>query len=491
MCSKSHHKAKSSSSRSSSSSSHSKTQKKCSECRTRRIARDEVQNIFSPPVVSNPFGPPLVPAAANMSRAQYVGHDATYDYSQGYGLAPGYGYGWNGYDGPFWDDMNPVTITRGQWRDHAQTVKNVYKASEENGKLIGEMKTVITSEIKEVRDAIKEARDSVQNTDSHVKEALAAIKETKNIVGENHTAQTNKQQEYAADIARARQLLEAEAKQHEEARRMQEMVQYAQSQGLLLQQSQSDRDSGSRNSPRSGSSRTASVSPTRSQPRQHSSQSAEERERERVRFEQLQLIQQAHMAETMREVAANQQRVQEAYERWWRQQQHPVHQEIDNGGEQYARSHKRREHRRSRHTPPPPPAQTESVYYEDDVIEVTPYSAYSYAEYGVGGGTTNLVYVDLIFTTTNDDNIVFFFVVVVINVIFLVFILEYFTGYPTGSIPVTYVTLTTTSAQPTSGYPTSSAPAGSATPSTGGAGSLTAQSGLIMAVMAMGAMVLA
>ncbi|KAJ2968295.1 hypothetical protein NUW58_g10252 [Xylaria curta] len=60
------------------------------------------------------------------------------------------------------------------------------------------------------------------------------------------------------------------------------------------------------------------------------------------------------------------------------------------------------------------------------------------------------------------------------------------TGHPTGSIPATYPGLTTTSV-PTYG----SSPSASATPPTAAANSLGARSGLILAAMGLGAVLLA
>ncbi|KAI0600232.1 hypothetical protein F4775DRAFT_76511 [Biscogniauxia sp. FL1348] len=64
------------------------------------------------------------------------------------------------------------------------------------------------------------------------------------------------------------------------------------------------------------------------------------------------------------------------------------------------------------------------------------------------------------------------------------------TGYPSSSIPVTSVSLTTSTTGSNS-YPTTSVPATTSAPATGAAGLVTVQSGLLMAVLGMGAALLA
>ncbi|KAI3329120.1 hypothetical protein HD806DRAFT_548289 [Xylariaceae sp. AK1471] len=350
MCSKTKTKSKSST---------KKTSKKqdCHECTTRKIARDEFYQIFSPMA---PY--PMALTQMHMMSRNQLGYDC------------GYGYGYA--DLSAWEDNYPAMVSGGQWKEHMQTAKNTYDASQEHGKMLVEVKGVITSEIKQAQKAIKETHDSVNTTESHVKdtrevvdlayagiknthaavkEAQMAIKKTQDGIQENHAAHMGKHEECAADVKRVRQLLEEEAKKREEARRMQEMVQYAQSQGLLQTQAQAqaqDRDRDSRGQSSQSSSRTTSTS---------------QWEHEREQFEKQQQVQQAQFAEAMRKFTDAQQRLREEQDRWLRQA---------NEGE-----HERLGHRDSSYHHPRP----EGMYY-DDVIEVPPYNAYSYAEYGVGGG---------------------------------------------------------------------------------------------------------
>ncbi|KAI0535768.1 hypothetical protein GGR58DRAFT_478022 [Xylaria digitata] len=230
--------------------------RECPECMTRKITREEINQMHMPPM---PIPMPMM----NQSQP---------------GLNYGHGYGYGYGDWSAWEDNYPAMISRGQWNNHMQTAKNAYNSSQENGKSIGEVKNAITSEIKEAHKAIKETQASVNSTDSRVKdtreaidlaqvginnthnavkEAHAAIQKTQGIINDKHAEHMSKQEACAADVARVRQLLEEEAKKREETRRVEEMVRYAQSQGLLQTQGQAqtdrDRDHGSSSSQSSGS----------------------------------------------------------------------------------------------------------------------------------------------------------------------------------------------------------------------------------------------
>ncbi|KAI1813591.1 hypothetical protein GGS20DRAFT_471659 [Poronia punctata] len=257
MCSKS----SSSKSKSSSSSSSSKS---CRECKMRKITRDEVRHMMSNLHVSSPPAPPPPPALV-------------------YATTYGYGAPSSSRDG----DHYPVDVTR----SHTKTVKakDAYKKPQEDGK---ETKS-------EMKKAAKEkTHDSFKDTHT----LAAEVKETRKLVSENNTAQ----KECAADMARVRQLLEAEAEKRDEARRMREMVRYAQSQGLLSEP---------RSSSSGSSSRTSSSSRAEEEKRRR-----QQWEREREQFETFQQAQQAQLAESMREFTTKQQRIQEEHERWKRWQ---------------------------------------------------------------------------------------------------------------------------------------------------------------------------
>ncbi|KAI1118807.1 hypothetical protein F5Y14DRAFT_397755 [Nemania sp. NC0429] len=121
---------------------------------------------------------------------------------------PGYHYGYGYVDWPGWEDNYPVVVSNKQWREHTKTARE-----------IGEFKDAVTSEIKGTRLAVEEAH--------------LAIQKTHDAINAKHAEQMKKQEQCAADAAKARQFLEAEAKKHEKERQMQEMIQLAQSQGLM------------------------------------------------------------------------------------------------------------------------------------------------------------------------------------------------------------------------------------------------------------------
>ncbi|KAI1756664.1 hypothetical protein F4782DRAFT_526349 [Xylaria castorea] len=295
---------------------------------------------------------------------------------------PGYDYGYNyGYgDWPTWGDNYPAVISNKRWKDHTQTTQNAYESAQENGKKIGEVKNTITSEIKEAQKAIKETYDSVtgvvsyaEGTRAAIDLAHAGIKGTHVAVKEAHLAiqdaisdkyaeHMGKQEECAADIAKVRRLMEEEARQREETRRLQEMVRYAQSQGLL-QTPARDRDHRSRSSRSSSPTTSTSSNGTRGNGR---TRAGEERvaekqrqwEREREQLEQ-------RYTKAMGETANTQQQLQRERERWSRTE----------GELEYLR-------RRDAYFHHP---RFQGAYY-DDVVEATPYNSYPYADYGTGGG---------------------------------------------------------------------------------------------------------
>ncbi|RWA10887.1 hypothetical protein EKO27_g4208 [Xylaria grammica] len=304
MCSKTKTKSKTS----------SKASKKrgCHVCTARKITREELDRMYMPPI-------PMPMMDQNQTEGNY-----------------GYGYCYG--DRLAWENNYPAMITRGQWRDHTQTTQNAYKASQENGKTISEMKSAIASDVKEVHEAIKETHASVNSTDSRVKdtrdaidlaqasinsthtavkEAQAAIQKTQEAIHNGNAEHMSKQEACAVDIARVRQLLEEEVKKREETRRMEEMVRYAQSQGLLQTQAQAqtDRDRGHGNSSSSQSSSSTASSLGREQ-RERANDSEKRAAAKRRQWELLEHQQQLYQAQKMQEMADAQVRLLEEQERW-------------------------------------------------------------------------------------------------------------------------------------------------------------------------------
>ncbi|TGJ79898.1 hypothetical protein E0Z10_g8869 [Xylaria hypoxylon] len=352
MCSKTKTKSKSSS---------KKTSKKrdCHECTTRKITREELNQMHTP----------LMPMP--MMNQNQSGHNYGY----------GYGYG----DWTAWEDNYPAMISRGQWRGHTQTAQDAYNSSQGNGKRIDEVKSAITGDIKEACKAIKETHASVNSTDSRVKgtrdaidlakasidsthaavkEAHAAIQKTQSAIQDKHAEHMSKQEACAADVARVRQLLEEEAGKREETRRMEEMVRYAQSQGLLQTQAQAQTRDHSGGSSQSSTSTTSSTGRGYEGRARTDEERRAEKQRQRERREVERFEHRIFQTKAVRETAETRLRMLEEQERWSRTE----------GQLEFLR-------RRDAYFHQPRP---QGAY--DDVIEAPPYNAYSYVDYGVGGG---------------------------------------------------------------------------------------------------------
>lgn len=187
------------------------SKRKCRECAARKAARDEINRMYQ-----NQFG---------------------FDYSNGYGYQYSYNYGYGNWTPQ--EDWYPAMVSRKQWGDHTQTAQNAYNAVQENGKKIGEVKSAITSDIRDLQKAIEETRASIDNvqlyaqgtreavdsahasirdTQLAVQEAQLAIQQTKGAMHDKHIEQMDRQEECAAGIVRVRGLLEEEAKKREGAR---------------------------------------------------------------------------------------------------------------------------------------------------------------------------------------------------------------------------------------------------------------------------------
>ncbi|KAI0871451.1 hypothetical protein GGS24DRAFT_60205 [Hypoxylon argillaceum] len=295
---------------------------KCEKCRARKIAREEIIEMYMPPM-------PMPPIPMPMMNQNQLGHNFLH----------GCGYG----DWSNWEDKYPAIISNKQWKDHMKTAQNACDSAQENGKKIGDVQSAITNEIKEAHKAIKETHASVNNTDIHLQDTRAAIdmahasirsniQKTQDVIHDKHAEQMSKQEECAADVARVRQLLEEEAKKREDARRVQEMVQYAQSQGLLQTQQDRDRDR-HRHSSRSSRSSSPTTSSSFSTSSSSSSRTCEhgrraraeeeqkhQQEAERRRQWERKLEQQQHVqySEAMRGITDTRLRLQEEQERWSR-----------------------------------------------------------------------------------------------------------------------------------------------------------------------------
>ncbi|KAI0548308.1 hypothetical protein F4679DRAFT_326225 [Xylaria curta] len=333
-----------------------KTSRKCQECMMRKITREELNQMYLPPGVM----------------------PVTYQNQLGYDYGYSYGYG----DWTTWEDNHPAVVSNKQWRYHTQAAQNAYESAQENGKKIGEVKSAITNEIEEAQKAIKETHASVADTVSYAKDTRAAIdlahagiKGThvavnearlaiQDTISDKHAEHMSKQEECAADIAKVRQLLEEEARQREETRRLQEMVRYAQSQGLLQTPPARDHDRRSRSS-RSSSPATSTSTSSNATRGNGRTRADEERVAEKERQwerEKEQLEQQYTKA--MNEMANTQQQLQRERERWSKTE----------GELEYLR-------RRDAYFHNP---RFQGAYY-DDVIE-SPYNPYPYADYGARGG---------------------------------------------------------------------------------------------------------
>ena len=224
-----------------------------------------------------------------------------------------------------WEDNNPAVISIKQWRDHTQAAQNACTSAQENGKTIENAKSAIKSDIKEAQKAmketvnsaeshVKETRDAVGLAHDCIKEAQLAIHKTQDTINDNHAEQLSKQQACAADVARVRQLLEEEAKKREETRQVEQMVQYAQSQGLLQPQAPVRRGQSSPNS-----SPATSVSSRAHEQEQWSRRREQEAERRRHHLErQMEQFEQQHHVSYTRAIedAVNaEMRIQAGHER--------------------------------------------------------------------------------------------------------------------------------------------------------------------------------
>ncbi|KAI2629019.1 hypothetical protein GGS21DRAFT_234619 [Xylaria nigripes] len=307
----------------------SKTQKclKCPECTARKVTREEVGQMF-PPMPPNSMAPMTNPIL-NHPEQKII-------------------YGWE--DWPAWEGSYPTMMSKRQWKDYTKMSSNAYDISQEKGAKIGEAKSAIIGEIKnaqraikdahvgvisgtesrvkETRDAVDLAHASIRNTHIAVNEAHLALKKTQDIIQDNQAEIMNKQEACAADVARIRQLLEEEAKQREETRRVQEMVRYAQSQGLLQKSVQAQelahahggRDRSSRSSSPDTSASSASSGTRRNGRRSQADgeQGTQRRwqwEREREKSDRHQRV---RYSEAMRGIADTRQRLRQEQERWSR-----------------------------------------------------------------------------------------------------------------------------------------------------------------------------
>ncbi|KAI1158116.1 hypothetical protein F5B18DRAFT_642442 [Nemania serpens] len=331
--------------------SNTKTSKKekCIDCIARKIVQEEMY---------------LPPRPIPMMNQNQPG----YNY--------GYGYGYGYVDRSSWEDNYPAVISNKQWSEHMKTAQNAYNSAQDNATKMGEVKSAITGEVKEAQKAIKETHASVNNTHdaiglahasiqgTHlaVKDAYLAIQKTQDVINNRHAEQMSKQEECAADVAKLRQMVEADTKKREETRRLQEMVQYAQSQGLLQTQAQAqaqalaqfrldlDRDRRDRSSRSSSPTTSASSSgPCEGRCIRVDEREADKRRRRERKMEQQHLLQ-----------------LQEEQERLLR-----AADEIEIIRRRDAVFHHPR---------------FNNVYY-DDLTEAPPYNnTYSYADYGIGGG---------------------------------------------------------------------------------------------------------
>ncbi|KAI1132106.1 hypothetical protein F5Y10DRAFT_17457 [Nemania abortiva] len=341
MCAKTKSKSKSSTKKSS--------KKDCDDCKARRIAREEVNKMHMP----------HMPIPMMTKQDQF-----------GFNPLLGYGYGYGYGDWATWQDNFPAAISNKQWKDHMKTAQDAYGSAQENGKKIGDMKNAITSEVKEAQKAIKEAHASVNSTDAHihetrdamdlahatilgkVKEAHVAIQKTQDTINNKYTEHIGKQEECAADVARVRQILEEEAKKREDARRVQEMVQYAQSQGLLqmpMPQPQPQTPSSRSSSPTSSTSTSSTHEHGR---RTRVGKEEEEREAGRLRWE----------------------RKREQQQRLWLQDEQ----------ERWSRAEGELEFLRRRDAYFHPAPRFPGAYY-DDVMEAPPYPYADFSPSGISG----------------------------------------------------------------------------------------------------------
>ncbi|KAI0972506.1 hypothetical protein F4678DRAFT_41572 [Xylaria arbuscula] len=330
----------------------SSKKRSCDKCTTRKVTEKRLNQ--SPQA---PMPMPMPTPMMNQSQPGFVN----------------YGYGYGGYgDWTAWEDNYPAMISIKQWRDHTQAAQNAYNSAQDNGKKIGEVKNTVTGDIRETQEAINETHDSVRDAHNAVEVAHTSIKSThaavlavqnaQDVMNDKHAECLSKQEACAADVARVRQLLENEAKRREETRQVEHMVRYAQSQGLLQMQAQAPPDQGRDHRSRSSQSSSPTISVSSGRSRADEEQRIGRRrhwEREREHLEPGWRL----YAKKVREFVDAGQDLQE-HEQWLRAR-----------GELEA---PRRKDPSYAHYP-----RARSAYY-DDGIETPPYSAYSYAEHGVG-----------------------------------------------------------------------------------------------------------
>ncbi|KAI1498246.1 hypothetical protein F5X99DRAFT_335784 [Biscogniauxia marginata] len=197
-----------------------------------------------------------------------------------------------GYDMDYWLEENQhAHVTRGQWNEHKETLKNAHNMIGTNGNKIDDLRDAVCGEvevtqnaIKETHDSVKDARGAIKDTQDAVKGTQDAIKSTHDaIIGahedikstreaiqnthnevkearktmkESHSEQVSKHADCAAEVDKVRKLLEDEAKKRDEAHLRQQTMQEAWNYVQSLRQADRDANQLSRSSSRSTSSRS-------------------------------------------------------------------------------------------------------------------------------------------------------------------------------------------------------------------------------------------
>ncbi|KAI0432930.1 hypothetical protein F5Y09DRAFT_113286 [Xylaria sp. FL1042] len=170
----------------------------CHECITRDMIMNQLNKMYLPPI-------PMPMLNQNQLGYKYDNGFNYMDYAS------------------WWEDNYPAMVSVKEWKDHAQTAKNMCDSVQENGKKIGEVKSAIEetqagvkttdSHVKDAHKAVDLAQQKIENAHGTVKEANKAIQNT---INDKHAELLSKQAACAADVARVRELLEGEAKKREE-----------------------------------------------------------------------------------------------------------------------------------------------------------------------------------------------------------------------------------------------------------------------------------
>ncbi|KAI1341606.1 hypothetical protein F5Y15DRAFT_361958 [Xylariaceae sp. FL0016] len=130
-----------------------------------------------------------------------------------------------GYGFERWaEEHQPMNLTKGQWKEHAETTKLILDGVKGNSAKIDSAKETVSDEVKEAQKAAQDAHSSVRNVHAAVKNAQEAIqnnhkeiKSTQKVMDDHHSEHNKKQDDCAVEVEKIRKMLEEEAKKGEES----------------------------------------------------------------------------------------------------------------------------------------------------------------------------------------------------------------------------------------------------------------------------------